>query len=82
MSRVRGAVVVQRPDLTQTLHMLSPAPGVDFVQTLQSYFSISESSLLRYDTHEVHLQLHDTCAFDQRSSLEAVGCALGLNPER
>lgn len=45
MSRVQGAVVVRRPDLTQVPGMLAPANNLDFVQTLQSYFTIFNNSL-------------------------------------
>lgn len=45
MSRVQGAVVVRRPGLTQIPGMLAPANSLDFVQTLQSYFTIFKNSL-------------------------------------
>lgn len=51
MSHVEGAIVVRRPDLTQSRDgggMLAPAHGVDFVATLQAYFATSETSLLRH----------------------------------
>ncbi|CAM9799475.1 unnamed protein product [Ectocarpus sp. 6 AP-2014] len=47
MSHVQGAVVVRRPDLAQAPGSVAPAQDVDFVKTLQSYFPISQSSLLR-----------------------------------
>lgn len=47
MSRVEGAIVVRRPDLTQDLSLLAPAHGLDFAATLQTYFPTSEHSLLR-----------------------------------
>ncbi|CAB1118776.1 unnamed protein product [Ectocarpus sp. CCAP 1310/34] len=47
MSHVQGAVVVRRPDLAQAPESVAPAQNVDFVKTLQSYFPISQSSLLR-----------------------------------
>lgn len=45
MSRIQGAVVVRRPDLLQAPGMLAPVNSLDFVQTLQSYFMIFNSSL-------------------------------------
>lgn len=45
MSRVQGAVVVRRPDLTKALGILAPANSLDFVKTLQSYFTIFKESL-------------------------------------
>lgn len=48
MSHVQGAVVVRRPDLAQEIGRLTPARGLDFVETLQSYFPTSRGSLLRY----------------------------------
>lgn len=45
VSRVRGAVVVKRPELTARLGILTPANGLDFVETLRSYFNIFRSSL-------------------------------------
>ena len=58
MSRVRGAVVVRRPDLIQDPGMLAPANSLDFVQTLQSYFTIFKSSLFpgRCDRSHEELQ--------------------------
>lgn len=61
MSRIQGAVVVRRPDLlTQAAGMLAPANSLDFVQTLQSYFTIFKSSLFpgRWDRrpHSTKLQ--------------------------
>ncbi|CAM9911010.1 unnamed protein product [Ectocarpus fasciculatus] len=47
MSHIQGAVVVRRPDLARAPGSLAPAHDVDFVKTLQSYFPISQSSLLR-----------------------------------
>ncbi|CAM9841386.1 unnamed protein product [Ectocarpus sp. 4 AP-2014] len=47
MSHVQGAVVVRRPDLARAPVSLAPAHDVDFVETFQSYFLISQSSLLR-----------------------------------
>ncbi|CAN0444190.1 unnamed protein product [Ectocarpus sp. 12 AP-2014] len=47
MSHVHGAVVVRRPDLARAPVSLAPAHDVDFVKTFQSYFPISQSSLLR-----------------------------------
>ncbi|CAB1118780.1 unnamed protein product [Ectocarpus sp. CCAP 1310/34] len=47
MSHIQGAVVVRRPDLTREPGSLAPAPDMDFVKTLQSYFPISQGSLLR-----------------------------------
>ncbi|CAM9433421.1 unnamed protein product [Ectocarpus sp. 12 AP-2014] len=45
VSRVRGAVVVKRPELTALPGILTPANGLDFVETLRSYFPIFRSSL-------------------------------------
>ncbi|CAM9189728.1 unnamed protein product, partial [Ectocarpus sp. 8 AP-2014] len=45
VSRVRGAVVVKRPELTARPGILAPANGLDFVETLRSYFPIFRSSL-------------------------------------
>ncbi|CAM9229206.1 unnamed protein product, partial [Ectocarpus sp. 12 AP-2014] len=45
VSRVRGAVVVKRPELTARPGILTPANGLDFVETLRSYFPIFRSSL-------------------------------------
>ncbi|CBN76523.1 conserved unknown protein [Ectocarpus siliculosus] len=45
VSRVRGAVVVTRPELTARPGILTPANGLDFVETLRSYFPIFRSSL-------------------------------------
>lgn len=45
VSRVRGAVVVKRPELTARPGILTPANGLDFVETLRSYFSLFRSSL-------------------------------------
>lgn len=58
MSHVQGAVVVRRPDLTQVPGVLAPANSLDFVQTLQSYFTIFKSSLFpsrcaRRPCHEI-----------------------------
>lgn len=54
MSRVQGAVVVKRPDLTQKPGALTPATSLDFVKTLRSYFSIFKSSLCaRYAVRSV-----------------------------
>ncbi|CAM9134740.1 unnamed protein product [Ectocarpus fasciculatus] len=47
MSHIQGAVVVRRPDLARAPGTLSPAHDVDFVETFQSYFPVSRSSLLR-----------------------------------
>ncbi|CBN75964.1 conserved unknown protein [Ectocarpus siliculosus] len=47
MSHVRGTVVVRRPDLARAPGTLAPAYDVDFIRTFQSYFPISQSSLLR-----------------------------------
>ncbi|CAB1118775.1 unnamed protein product [Ectocarpus sp. CCAP 1310/34] len=47
MSHVQGAVVVRRPDLAQAPVSLAPAHDVDFDKTFQSYFPISQNSLLR-----------------------------------
>ncbi|CAM9129006.1 unnamed protein product [Ectocarpus sp. 12 AP-2014] len=47
MSHIQGAVVVRRPDLTREPGSLAPAHDMDFVRTLQSYFTISQGSLLR-----------------------------------
>ncbi|CAM9442082.1 unnamed protein product [Ectocarpus fasciculatus] len=47
MSHIQGAVVVRRPDLVREPASLAPAHDMDFVRTLQSYFPISQSSLLR-----------------------------------
>lgn len=48
MSHIEGAVVVRRPDLTQAVGNIAPAHSLDFVKTLQSHFSTSRDSLLRY----------------------------------
>lgn len=50
MSHVQGAVVVRRPDLTKAPGMLAPANSLDFVKTLQSYFTVFKRSLfpIRY----------------------------------
>ncbi|CAM9847789.1 unnamed protein product [Ectocarpus sp. 4 AP-2014] len=45
VSRVRGAVVVKRPELTARPGILTPANGLDFVETLRSYFPLFRSSL-------------------------------------
>lgn len=45
MSHVRGAVIVRRPDLTETSEAFVPANRLDFVETLKAYFPIFESSL-------------------------------------
>ncbi|CAN0173789.1 unnamed protein product [Ectocarpus sp. 8 AP-2014] len=47
MSHIQGAVVVRRPDLVRAPGSLAPAHDLDFVKTFQSYFQISQSSLLR-----------------------------------
>ncbi|CAM9862224.1 unnamed protein product [Ectocarpus sp. 4 AP-2014] len=47
MSHIQGAVVVRRPDLVRAPGSLAPAHDLDFVKTFQSYFPISQSSLLR-----------------------------------
>lgn len=50
MSHVDGAVVVLRPDLTNSSGKLAPAGSLDYAKTLQSYFSMFKTSLLpRYD---------------------------------
>lgn len=46
MARVRGAVVVRRPDLTQNENLLTGENKLDFVKTLQSYFTVFRDSLL------------------------------------
>ena len=48
MLHVQGAVVVRRPDLIDVSSdpsLLAPASDLDFVRTLQSYFSLFQSSL-------------------------------------
>lgn len=45
MSHVQGAVVVRRPELAALPGMLAPANSLDFVKTLESYFSIFKTSL-------------------------------------
>lgn len=45
VSRVRGAVVVKRPELIARPGILTPADGLDFVETLRSYIPIFKSSL-------------------------------------
>lgn len=45
MSRVRGAVVVRRPDLATMTGMVAPANDLDYVKTLQSYFGIFQRRL-------------------------------------
>ncbi|CBJ29440.1 conserved unknown protein [Ectocarpus siliculosus] len=49
MSHVDGAVVVRRPELidveSSPTRLLSPANSLDYVKTLQSYFSIFKDSL-------------------------------------
>ncbi len=82
MSYVRGAVVVQRPDLAQALDKISPAPDVDFVRTLQSYFSLSESSLLRCATREVSSFTKCVHVIIAVACMEVFVCALGHNAER
>ncbi|CAB1103954.1 unnamed protein product [Ectocarpus sp. CCAP 1310/34] len=47
MSHIQGAVVVRRPDLVRAPGSLAPAHDLDFVKTFQSYFPISQTSLLR-----------------------------------
>ncbi|CAB1120095.1 unnamed protein product [Ectocarpus sp. CCAP 1310/34] len=47
MSHIQGAVVVRRPDLAWAPGSLAPAHDLDFVKTFQSYFPISQNSLLR-----------------------------------
>ncbi|CAM9897772.1 unnamed protein product [Ectocarpus fasciculatus] len=47
MSHIQGAVVVRRPDLPRAPGSLAPAHDLDFVKTFQSYFNISQTSLLR-----------------------------------
>lgn len=46
MSHVEGAVVVLRPDLTNTSDKLAPAGSLDYARTLQSYFPLFKTSLL------------------------------------
>lgn len=46
MSHVDGAVVVVRPDLTNTSRKLAPAGSLHYVKTLASYFPIFKTSLL------------------------------------
>lgn len=52
MSRIKGAVVVRRPDLVKAPAMLGPVNTLDFVKAFQSYFAIFRSSLFptRYGT--------------------------------
>ncbi|CAN0301288.1 unnamed protein product [Ectocarpus sp. 12 AP-2014] len=45
MSRIKGAVVVRRPDLVEAHAMLGPVHTLDFVKAFQSYFAIFRSSL-------------------------------------
>jgi len=45
MARIEGAVVVRRPDLTAP-DKIAPAKTLDFVKTLQAYFTIFKGSLL------------------------------------
>ncbi|CAM9891928.1 unnamed protein product, partial [Ectocarpus sp. 8 AP-2014] len=45
MSRIKGAMVVRRPDLVKAPAMLGPVNTLDFVKTFQSYFGIFRSSL-------------------------------------
>ncbi|CBJ29242.1 conserved unknown protein [Ectocarpus siliculosus] len=45
MSRIKGAVVVRRPDLAKAPAMLGPVNTLDFVKAFQSYFAIFRSSL-------------------------------------
>ena len=44
MARVKGAVVVRRPDLIAPDN-IAPANSLDFAKTLQSYFVIFRDSL-------------------------------------
>lgn len=46
MSRVQGAVVVRRPELTRNSSMPAAANKLDFTKTLQSYFPFFRNSLL------------------------------------